>query len=254
MKVVARRCTLLEDTYKEDKFSAIKVFENLLKKYTILLKEITTTDLDSLSGEAYYNLLSLFYNIEIEPEDYLKAFSNEGIQYDRFMDLSTRMVIENKKHSGFGNAITWSDPKDEVKLRVAAAANTKIDSTKKYYGLEIERMLDSKKIIIVGVKREKVNKVDWFVDNYKEYPIVDMDKYFNDNLEIFGNILRKKLTDKKIFNDLKKFIEELNYQLTTVTVYNQVLPQDINDQIKNWWLNSKLKNELKQTEKNIKKR
>lgn len=255
MKIVTKRCTLLENTFKEDKYSAIKVFENLLKKYVVLLKEIITTDLDSLSGTEFYSLLSMFYNIQIEPEDYLAALSKESsIPYDRFAVLDTYMVISSKDKSDFGSAVIWNESKEAVKLSVIANKKAKIDSKKKYYTSEIDDMVENKNIVIIGILREQLDKETKFTENYKRYPVLDMNHYLRNNLELFGNVLRDNLPKQKIYNDLKKFIEELNYQLNTVTVYNQVLPQDINDQIKNWWLNSKLKNELKQTEKNIKKR
>ena len=105
MKTTIKRCTLLEDTYKTGNKED---FQKGIEGYVNLLNELTKTDLDALSNKEYYDLLSKFYIIKFEGEDFLKAFSvHNNKKYTRFAEIKTDMVIQENFKEGFGNGITW---------------------------------------------------------------------------------------------------------------------------------------------------
>lgn len=243
MKIVVKRSTLLEDTYKE---KTRQEFENKIREYVSLLSDITTVDLASLPNRDYYNLLTRFYNVIFEKEDYLKAFSRHfNMNYNRYETINTDMILSTKTTDGFGNSVIWNENKQIISVEAAISDGVKIDPEKVYTKDELISMLNKKEIVAIDIKKTDVPKKTEVKEAYEPIPIVGISKpnndFFNANLPLFGRMLKDTLTKEKINEDLIRFMRELNYQLRTVTIFNSGEYHDFNNDCKIWWNASKEK-------------
>ena len=254
MKAETKRCNLLEITYKSNSRTE---FERIMWEYVTLFKKLTSEDSDP-----YYTWLTRFYNITFDGDDFLKAFSSQNNKkYVRYEELSTDMIISQNKKDGFGNGITWSSKKEKIKLVAAVVDNIRKDDESKanpnrdYTKAEINRLLLNKDIVIVGVNRKEVPKETIVNEEYEPFPVVEVNgtecEFFKNNLPLFGKILREEISQEQILEDIASFMKELDYQLNTVTIFNQGMYHEINEECKKWWINSSLKNEYESIKEEI---
>ena len=243
MKTVVKRSTLLEDTYKE---KTRQEFENKIKEYVSLLSDLTTVDLASLPNREYYDLLTRFYNVTIEKEDYLNDFSRHfNMNYDRFGIINTDMILTTKTQDGFGNIVAWSEKKQKISVEAAISSGVNINPKKEYTNDELTSMINKRQIVVIGVNKTEVPKKTEVVEAYEPISVVDISKpdneFFNKNLPLFGKMLKDTITKEKLNEDLLAFMRELNFQLRTVTIFNNGEYHDINKDCKIWWNASKEK-------------
>jgi hypothetical protein len=256
MQTTVKRCTLLEETYKTGNKED---FQKGIEGYVNLLNELTKTDLDSLTNKEYYDLLSKFYTIRFEGEDFLKAFSvHNNKKYTGFEEIKTDMVIQEKSKEGFGNYVAWSNKKQKVSYIAAVSdINTKSDPNREYTKAEIKELVDSNDIVIVNVKKTDIPKLADNSEEYEAFPVVDINgiesDFFKANIPLFGRMLREEITEEKLRNDIIKFLNELNFQLRTVTIFNKGIYQKTNEECKKWWIQSPLKEEYDNIEEDIRR-
>lgn len=252
MRLTIKRCTLLEDTYKQ-KDNEKKEFIRLTKEYVSLLKKLTNNTIDD---SEYYELLSKFYNIRFEREDYLAAFSYlNDKKYTSFTKLNTDMVIYEQTKDGFGNGIIYSETKQKVRFVVAKANDVKIDLDKEYTKEEIRKMITNKEIVLVSEEEYNLSVLPEKYETYELFPLTDIDdkecEFVKENVSIFGRILREQISQEKVLNDIKRFMEELNYQLETVTIYNKGDHFRTNITLRDWWIDSPTKEEYDDIQREV---
>lgn len=259
MKAVVKRCTLLEETYKEKESNRKDKFKSLLTGYVDFLSKLKKINLDDLSNKEYFELLKKLYTITFDDKDYLYAFSRHyGKNYTNFVDINTNMVITRKRQEGYGNSIVWSEENQKVRLHVAITDAKNFDPNKEYTKEEIVNMAKNKDIIIISTKKIDIPKVPENSETYETLPMVDiskndLDDFIKSNIPLFGSIMRGQITDEQLRSDIIKFIEDLNFQLRSVTIFNQGIYEATNKECKEWWIASDLKNEYDDIENEIRR-
>ena len=252
MEVRIRRCTLLEDVYKT---GSVECFDEKIQNYMHLITNLIN-DVDKLPPKEYLDLLSMFYAISFDENDYLKALSKlNDKDYVSYQRIKTRMIDSNKKHDGYGNVRIWSENNEQITLLAAVSNNLKIDKDKEYSKIEINDMLADNNIVIVDIIRDKIAKLPIVSEKYEELPVVNIGisdgEFFKNNLAIFGKILKEAMTPEKIREDLIKFMDVLNYQLRTITIFNKGNYEELNLDIKDKWLPSQLKRDYEELEERV---
>ena len=248
MKAMVKRCTLLEELYKRDGEDYLSKFQRIMQRYVDILSMLSKDELSLLNNNEIYALFNQFYKISLDQNDYLYAFSRfNGKNYTSFSQIDTDMVLIEKSQGGFGNGVIWSEKKQSIKYLVMASNNIQIDPNKKYTKAEIKRMLDSQDIIIVDVIMNEISRLPYEYESYEELPMLGDDNNLNEfmisNISLFGSMLRDKISPDIIKRDIAIFMRDMDYQLDTITIYNQGIYKDINEECKKWWINSSLKNE-----------
>ena len=262
MKAVVRRSILLEETYKQKDEEKRDKFESILNEYVELLSKLSSPNLSELSNKEYYELMNEFYVIKFDEEDYLYALSRQnGRNYSSFKEIDTDIVVSKEDKSGYGNSIVWSKDNKKVKYIAAVSDIVNFNPNKKYSKDELIKMVNNRNIVVIGSKTIKLDKIPEDSEVFETFPMIDinnrnLDDFIKANEPLFGSILKEyfEKNGTKLLDDIIKFMNELNFQLRGVTIFNKGIYENANLEMKKWWINSDLKDEYENIEQSVRSR
>lgn len=234
-----KKVSLLEDTYayigRASNEENANKFKKQIKSYIEILKEIVDTDFNQLNDRELYDLLSKFYSISLDGNDYLKMFSKlNNKQYTFFNRIPTTMTFMGVSSEGHGKNFDWWNQLYQVYYLAAFTSDIEFDYNKTYSKKEIKQMVRDKNIIILKqesepiednpeFKQEKLESIPTLNIDIKDYGN-NISNFVLNNFHLFGELLRKEFPKRKVLKDIQEFIIILNEDIEDV--FSNVKSQD----------------------------
>ncbi len=226
-----KKTSLLEDTYayigRASNEENAEKFRKQIKNYIEDLKEIVDADFNKLNDKELYDLLSKFYSISLDEDDYLEMFSKlNNKQYTFFYRIPTTMTFTGVSSEGHKENFEWWNQLYQVNYLSAISSDMEFDFNKTYFKEEIKQMVIDKNIIILKqgsepiednpeFKQEKFESIPTLNIDIKDYGN-NMSKFVLNNFPLFGELLRKKFPKKKVLKDIREFMIILNEDIEDV--------------------------------------
>lgn len=228
MVIETKRITLIDDVYaylcRTEATEIADTFKKEINKYVGIINDICDSDIKKLTDEQFYKIILNFYDISFEEKDYLKYISKKtGEKYDWFTEIYTSMTFEDRASKGHGRTFEYWDQNYQVTFNVAV--NEKYDTAgildeKVFSKDEIKEMVKNKDIVIVSSSSQEIDNFDFEKESYEKFSCVDIDFDFYrlsaESFPIIISMLRKKLKRKKILDDLKTFLLNLQYEIEII--------------------------------------
>ena len=250
------------DGNKEENF---KIFKELLKDYIIRLKTIVESDFDKLSDQELYAMLNDVYDIQLDENDYLSMLSKyNNKRYVDFNILPTTMFFKSVKSEGHGKSLDMWEQLYQVCYLAAISDKFECDYNKIYTKEEIKELVDNKTVILLKRKDKEADHYGNFSqDDLELLPTLDVDikdcsdnlsKFVLNNINLFGQLLRKQFTKKRVLKDIKEIIEDLDYDINDV--FDEIESDDLDYSdiamaCKEWYDSSKEKEDYQEIQKKI---
>ena len=269
MKIERKRMTLLEDTYayigrSSDEENA-EEFKREVKNYISTINEIVEVDFDRLTDKELYELLTKVYNIYLDDKDYLEMLSKRyNKEYIRFYRIPTTLTFYDIKKEGYGNNFSWWQQLYQVYYDVVAINDVNFDYNKIYSKDEIKEMVNTKNVVILKQELEEIlDNPEFEKEEYEKLPILDIDingcgnnmsQFIINNYQLFGELLRRKFTKKKVLNDMKKLINDFQDDINAIFYYansNDTINYNIARICKEWFDTSNDKKEYEIIQKKL---
>lgn len=211
--------------------------ENLeeLKEDLKAMITLTHNNFEELEDNEFVKLISRFYSIFFSEEDLLSTLSRiSKVKYNKIEYLKTKIIFEDYVVEGRGKDFDCNTNCYQVNLVVATQDNFTVDSNYNYSINEINVLAKDKKIVLLDRINKINNNVSFKTEDYKglNVPNVEFEKnlgwpYLYFNIEkgdtefsnkvynIYISLLRKKLPQRKVLNDLNKIFLTIkeNYRL-----------------------------------------
>ena len=227
MKAEIKKPNLLEDTYDyidmKNINASLNAFQRQVESYMNILNEIIDADFDNLTDHELYELLTKVYDIFLEEEDYLKMLSSYNHKNYIFSHkIETTIITYNLQ------ADDESSPLEiyQVYYTVAVASGFRFRASKKYSQEELKKLIDSKKIVILGQELISiVNDQDLTNKESNLLPTLNinirnrssnMSEFVNNNFELFGELLRKKFPKRIVLKDMQQIVKNLSEQIQKI--------------------------------------
>ena len=268
MYIDKNRITLTEDTYtyisRVSEQEIFETFRDTLKKYINIINYFVNQDLKKLTDEEFYDLICKVYSISLTEQDYLKIISKRNDKkYNRFATIGTFMTFTSTATEGQGKDFSWWKQLYQIRYIVAVAEDSNLNGCdlKKE---DIKKLIQDKSIVIIGSEEKPINNKLRLNEEVEEMPSIklnysysfgDMRGYINkdDNFSVIVSMLREKITKKKIFEDMRNYIEELQEDIDFV-LSNSHMAYDYSEVSKlsnEWYETSKEKAKLKSLQKKL---
>lgn len=232
MNIDKRFITLTEDTYayigRTSEQEIFETFRDTLKKYINIINDFVNQDLKKLSDEEFYDLICKVYSVSLTEQDYLKIISKRNNQkYNRFTKIGTFMTFTDIATEGHGRDFSWWEQLYQIRYIVAVAEDTNLNSNCNFKKEDIKKLIQNKSIVIIRYESKPINNKLKLNEEVEEMPSMKLDYSYSfgamhgfinndDNFPIIISMLRKKFTKKKIFKDMKEYIEELQEDMEFV--------------------------------------
>ena len=218
-----------------------------VKKDLEAIERLLDVDFKDLSDRDFYSLISNFYSVYLTKRDILGLASKvNGVLYDKFEKLNSRMTFKDMVTEGHGRDFSWWEETYQLEFLVMTSEDIKLDSDYNYSKEEILEMIRNKQIVSLGCyakavgfepvlpyETEKVEKLDILKfdlehENKDDFICRYRDLFKFDNLKegdssfsqaVYKNaisLLRKRLNKKKVINDCKDIILFLNDNIELV--------------------------------------
>ena len=239
MKSERKRISLLEDTYAyigrlSDEKNA-EEFKKEVKGIISTINEIVEVDFDNSTDKELYELLTKVYNIYLDDKDYLEILSKiNNKQYTHYYRIPTTITFYGTKQEGHGNNFSWWQQLYQVYYNVVATSDVNFDCNKIYTKDEMKEMVETKNIVILKQETAEITDYPEFEkEEYEDLPILNIDindygnnlpEFIINNYQLFGELLRKKFTKQKVLKDMKKSINDLQYDINVL--FNYANPND----------------------------
>ena len=225
------RISLAEDTYayvgRASNEENAETFKIRIQKYISILKEVVESDFNKLTDKELYELLSKVYCISLDDEDYLKILSMyNNKKYTLICRINTTMTFKDRATEGHGRSFDWWEQLYQVYYLAATSDTFEFDYNKTYSKEEIKKLSSNKSIVLLKQKAEAINgNIDFIKEEFEPIPTVDIDiegysdnlsQFILDNYSLFGELLRKRFTKKRILKDMKEMIGDLTEDMQEI--------------------------------------
>lgn len=239
MDIKRNPITLVENTfaylYRVDAQEIALTFKNNVFEYVQkMLYYIPFLDFQKVSDKDFYKMLNSLYSIYFTDSDRLNILTQKNKkEYVSFLEIRTFMTFKNIATEKCGrHDFNWWEQLYQVYYTVAVTKNALIEEETTLTKKEIERLLNSKDIMIVAYKTEPIEEELSYQEGLEEFPITNLNfERFLDDLEpknedaeikhIITRMLRQKFTKKRILHDLKKYLESLEEQIESVLSFSE---------------------------------
>lgn len=270
MDIKCKNVSLIKDTYayigRVSSKENAEEFKIDIQEYVNELKEIISTDFNKLSDEDLYKLLTKFYSIRLDEDDYLKMLSKyNNKQYTCFHRIPTTITFYEKNVEGQNRNFDWWKKQYQIYYLAALSDDIEYDFNKTYSKEEIKKMLGDKSIVILKQEIEPIEDTTRFKkESFESIPTLNIDiKEYDDNISgfvlnnfyLFGELLRKKFTKRRVLKDIREFISNLDQDIEDI--FSEIKSQDylysnIAKTCKNWFDASDEKKEYENIQKKLK--
>lgn len=260
----------LDDTwaymYRQSNTKNADAFKIRVENYINMFQKIAEADLNQLSDEEYYQLLTQIYSITLDKKDYLEIFSElYNKEYTNFYLIATKMTLEDTETTGYHHSFDWW--KQLYQVYYIIAATSKMAENKNFSKNEMKKMLQNNEIVILCEKTKPVEEsdLDFKQESYEKLPSLNfelLEKKDSNNKEIpnflslCGRIARKKITPEIIRNDIKIMLNELDKEIKEVWDFLNAKDFDLHEtakMCKNWYETSNAKKEYQRLVRKLKK-
>lgn len=266
-----KKTSLLEDTYayigRASNEENAEKFRKQIKNYIEDLKEIVDADFDKLNDSELYDLLSKFYSISLDENDYLKMFSRlNNKQYTFLYKIPTTMTFMGGKSEGHGKNFDWWNQLYQVYFLAAISSDIEFDYNKIYSKEEIKQMINDKNIVILKQKSEPIEDDPEFKqERFDLIPTLDIDiKEYGNNMSnfviyyfhLFGELLRKEFPKRKVLKDIREFMTYLKDDIEEVfsnAKSNEYLYSGVSTICQDWFQISKVKEDFESIQEKLSK-
>lgn len=222
-----------------DEKEAFKYFLSTITYYTNLIETLLSEDLKKLSNEEYYELINKVYDVKLDENDYLKAMSVKNkIKYNRLINIWTYMTFNDIYREGHGKDFSYWNQLYQVGYLAFAIEDNNINNESILTKEEINKLIQDKSIVLIKRKSRTIHEKLDYNESLERIPIENLncditDRYVpriegticnDDNFNYFITILRKRLTKKKILQDMKIYLQELQddiYMFLSFSKYKQ---------------------------------
>lgn len=264
---------LNEVTLEEDVFSYIgrtsasKVFQENIKKEIMMINRLLNSNLEKLSNRDFYNLISEFYDVTLEEDDYLDIISKMyNKKFTKFVEIGTYMTFEDIKSEKYGRKSDWWRQLYQIKYIVVVSEDIDIKPDSIFKKADIKKLIKNNKIVIIERKTVAINEKLKYNEKPVAFPMTKFNCSYSDD-GMYGNIedneyfpviisiLRKKFTKEKIIIDMKNYLRDLQLQINTILSSNldNSFHTDTSHTFSNWFNNSKEKEQIKRLSKQVNK-
>lgn len=263
MNIKKKKIKLADDTFayigRASNLENVNVFKNELSNYIKILNDIIEIDFNKINDKELYILLSKVYDISLDENDFLELLSKcYNKQYNYIGTIKTDMVYTDIKTEGYGNGFSWWRQSNQVNYKAAISGGYKYDYNKIHSKAEIKKLVLEKKIVIFSIETYPIKELKSNFEKYESIPMIDItndvnSKFIQENYSLFGKLLRKKITKKRVLLDVKKQINDINYDLDTIfkqTPYSSNDYLEIGKLCSDWFVSS---NEGKEYQNILKK-
>lgn len=271
MEVNIKRVSLVEDTYayigRASDEENTETFKTKIQEYISILKEVVESDFDKLNDKELFELLSKVYNISLVEEDYLKILSKYNNKNYTFIHrIPTTMTYTGRATEGHGRSFDCWEQLYQVYYLVATSDTFEFDYNKTYSKEELKKLISNKSIVIIKQEEKAIDSdKDFIQEKYESMHTLDgintkehrdnMSQFVLNNYNLFGELLRKKFTKKSVLNDLKKIIDDLNYEIQEIFINTKIndLPYSgTSIKCRDWFDSSEEKKEYQDIQKELK--
>lgn len=186
-----------------------------------------------LSDEEFYDLICKVYDISLAEEDYLKIISKRNNkEYKWVTEMGTFIDTATE---GYGRDFSWWEQLYQVRYIIAVSGDTEIGYNSVLRKNDIKKMVEDKSIVIIERETrpidDKLNineteeyilsiKLNYSYSNGMSGKMVGS-IYKDDNFPIIISMLRRKFTKERILEDMKNYIEELQYEINIILSLSQ---------------------------------
>ena len=149
---------------------------NQVENYMNMFQKIAEADLNQLSDEEYYQLLTQIYSITLDKKDYLEIFSElYKKEYTNFYLIATKMTLEDTETTGYHHSFDWW--KQLYQVYYIIAATSKMAENKNFSKNEMKKMLQNNEIVILCEKTKPVEEsdLDFKQESYEKLPSLNFE-------------------------------------------------------------------------------
>lgn len=253
--------------YRINNDEIIERFKIIVNEYFNIINKLLEVDIDDLSDEDFYKLLTKFYDINLDSDDYLEILSQyNDKKYVNYGIIPTNMTFYDIVSEGHGKNFSWWEEELQACYHVAYSDNFKIDMDRLYTKDEIKELVSNKEIVILKEEDIPLTYNDNFTyDKYEFIPSLNIDiSYYSNNMSqflinnfnLFGKILRKNFTNKKILSDIKKSMYVFKKEIEEVILYlksDKLINSQVGIACENWFDSYLNTNQYKMIMKNLNK-
>ena len=229
--VVKEKTNLSHDTFNyggyftnEMNFNQFKI---RFREYLEIIDSLVKTNIKELNDEELYEFVRNIYKIYLDEEDYLKMISQKyNNNYHQVKKILTKMTFNKAENEGYGRNLKRWEQHYQTVYTVALEDGFNLDDTIAYSKEDIIKMLLNREIIILNEKKKLLNsKPNFDEEKYSIIPSLEIDcqknqcnvfNFINENMGLFINLLRSNLTEKKMLEDAKVVLMELQDELERV--------------------------------------
>lgn len=241
----------------------LDMFKKEINNNLNFINSLLNTDLKKMSNEDYYNLIKNIYNISLEDKDYLKIISKKmNKNCVRFSTINTTMTFTGIATEGRGRSFDHWDQLYQIKYDVAEFEDCKLKFNETLSKDKLRKMLDKKKIILIERHTVPIgDEPDFIEEKEEEFPVTwkcrgyEIENSEKEEFDIIVDLIRKKITKKRILEDLKGYIEELKDEINYAISFNCESDYpfyNISKLCNEWYNSSEEKEKLKELYKKTK--
>lgn len=187
---------------------------------------LTHSDFNEIEDNEFVRLISRFYYVFFSRQDLLNTLSKVSkTKYNKIEFLKTKIIYEDYVVEGRGKDFDCNANCYQINLVVATQDNFTVDYDYNYSINEINALAKDKNIILLDQISKINNSISFEPEDYKnlDIPRIEFEKnpilgwpylyfnlekgdteYSNSVYNIYISLLRKKLSQKKVLNDLNK--------------------------------------------------
>lgn len=156
---------------------------NKIKEDLLVINKIIETNFKDLTNEEFFNLISNFYDIELESKEILSILSKiNGIEYDKYQRLNSKMTFKYIESEGHGRTFdSWEEIK-KIGWIVAVSKDLDIDEEEHYSKEKIKEMALNKQIVCM----KEFSRSLIYEDEGKEFKQEQLEKIEMDKIDFKG--------------------------------------------------------------------
>lgn len=243
MKVTKKKIRLEEIINKEINHENNEVIvNNFLLMFSYYINNIEwflNSDLSKMDNLTFIKVLYGLYEIELSEKDYMKIYSDiYNKNYYDIQKIQTTMKHHVMREIGEGKEYTRYYEDVLISYKVLVDEKINLDEKHRYTFNELKKMVDNKDILLLEeIEEDILEKEHYLTEKYYFLGCYDLfeSKYEGSAyFPYYVNFLKERFKDKRILNDTKEYLLELQKQVSSILNNNsninyQIVSQGIVD-------------------------
>ena len=200
---------------------------------------LLNSDLSKMDNLSFIKVLNNLYEIELSKKDYMKIYSNiYNKNYHDIQKIQTTMKHHVMREIGEGKEYTRYYEDVLISYNVLVDENINLDANHRYTFNELKKMVDNKDILLLEeIEEDILGKEHYLTEKYYFLGCYDLfeSKYASSAyFPYYVTFLKERFKDKRILNDTKEYLLELQNQVSSIlnndsNIAYQIVSQGIVD-------------------------